>query len=270
MDFQTYLQHPGINKSKLDSIAKSPLHYWSRWIDPNWVEPAPTPALEFGTAVHMAVLEPERFQIEYVEAPNVSRTTKAGKEAWAAAAEGGKKLLKSEDWWSVQYMLRSIMEHPMARKILMARGHSEQSIFGVCPHTGLELKCRVDYLTESGWLIDLKSTQDASLSGFQRSVANFRYHVQAAHYLNVYRLATGETPRGFAFITVEKTAPYAVQVFEASPNLIQAGSLEAMRNLRALAAALDTYSLETPWPSYSQELVQLDLPAWMTPSLPEM
>jgi hypothetical protein len=141
---------------------------------------------------------------------------------------------------------------------------------GVCPHTGLELKCRVDYLTESGWLIDLKSTQDASLSGFQRSVANFRYHVQAAHYLNVYRLATGETPRGFAFITVEKTAPYAVQVFEASPNLIQAGSLEAMRNLRALAAALDTYSLETPWPSYSQELVQLDLPAWMTPSLPEM
>jgi hypothetical protein len=270
MDFQTYLTHPGINKSKLDSIAKSPLHYWSRWIDPNFIPPAPTPAMEFGTALHTAVLEPERFQIEYAQAPDVSRTTKAGKEAWAEAAEGGKKLLKTDEWWSVQYMLRSIMEHPMARKILNARGVSEQSLFAVCPHTGLELKCRADFLTASGWIIDLKSTQDASVSGFQRSVASFRYHVQAAHYLNVCRLATGEAPRGFAFIAVEKTAPFAVQVFEASPELIKAGGLEAMRNLRAIESALKTYPPALPWPSYSEEMVQLHPPTWMTPSLPEM
>jgi hypothetical protein len=270
MDFDTYLAHPGVNKSKLDSIAKSPLHYWSRWINPEFVPPAPTPAMEFGTALHTAVLEPERFQAEYAQAPDVSRTTKAGKEAWAAAAEGGKRLLKSEDWFAVQGILRSIMEHPLSCKILKARGNSEQSLFAVCPVTGLDLKCRIDYLTESGWLIDLKSTQDASLSSFQRSVANFRYHVQAAHYLNVYKLSTGEAPRGFAFVAVEKTAPYAVQVFEASPSLIQAGLMEALRNLRALAAALATYPTESPWPSYSQELVKLDLPAWMTPNLPEM
>jgi hypothetical protein len=270
MDFDTYFSHPGINKSKLDSIAKSPLHYWSRWIDPNFMPPAPTAAMEFGTALHTAILEPERFQAEYAQAPEINRTTKAGKEAWALAAEGGQQLLRSDDWWAVQHMQRAIMEHPMARKILSARGASEQSIFAVCPHTGLDLKCRVDFLTTSGWLIDLKSTQDASMTGFQRSVANFRYHVQAAHYLNVYRLATGETPRGFAFIAIEKTAPYAVQVFEASPNLIQAGSLEAMRNLRALEFALTTYPANIPWPSYSTEMIQLEPPAWMSPNLPEM
>jgi len=270
MDIRDYHAHAGVSKSKLDSIAKSPLHYWSRWCDPSRLEPPPTPAMEFGTAVHSLVLEPEKFEAEYAQAPNVSRTTKVGKAEWEAAAAGGKKLLKREDWEAAMLMDCAIKNHPMAARVLNATGKAEQSFFAHCPETGLELKCRPDYLTDSGWIVDLKTTQDASLKGFQKAAANFRYHVQAAHYLNVYRLATGKIPRGFIFIAVEKTYPHAVQVFEASPVFTQAGAAEAMRNLRALAQAAATYPVSLPWPGYSEAMVQLDPPAWITPSLPEM
>ena len=270
MDILEYHAHAGVSKSKLDSIAQSPLHYWSRWCDPNRLEPQPTPAMEFGTAVHMAVLEPEKFMDTYAIAPDVSKTTKAGKLEWEVAAAGGKKLLKPDDWQAIAHIDTAIKLHPMASKILHATGQAEQSLFGKCPITGLELKCRPDYLTESGWLIDLKTTQDASLKGFQKSAANFRYHVQAAHYLNVFELATGIKPRGFVFIAVEKTWPHAVQVFEASPVFIEAGAQEARRNLRALAHAAMTYPLGLPWPGYSDAMVQLDPPTWLTPQLPEM
>ena len=270
MDITEYHNHQAVSKSKLDSIALSPLHYWSRWLDPNRTQPQPTPAMEFGTAVHTAVLEPDRFATEYRQAPDLPKTTKAGKDAWAAAAADGHKLLRTDDWCAVQGILRSVFEHPMARKALLASGSPEQSLFATCRKTGLELKARPDYLTDSGWIIDLKTTQDASTRGFQKSAANFRYHVQAAHYLNVYKLATGEHPKGFIFIAVEKVAPFAVQVFEASPNFVQVGMIEAQRNLQALAHALQSYDSALPWPSYSDAMVQLDPPSWLSPQLPEM
>jgi hypothetical protein len=270
MDILSYHRHAGISKSKLDSIAQSPLHYWAKWLDPNRVESEPTPAMEFGTAVHTAVLEPDRFTFDYQLAPDVSRTTKAGKAAWEEAAAGGKKLLKADEWHQIEAIRASIFAHPMAGKILRASGRAERSFIADCPQSGLQLKSRPDYLTDSGWIVDLKTTVDASARSFQRSCANFRYHVQAAHYLNVYQLCTGEPARGFIFIAVEKTAPYAVQVFEASPTFIQVGAAEVRRNLTALARAIDSYPIDVPWPGYSEDVVQLEPPSWLTPNLPEM
>ena len=118
--------------------------------------------------------------------------------------------------------------------------------------------------------MDIKTTTDASYKGFQKATANYRYHVQAAHYLNTFQLATQQRPRGFIFIAVEKSYPHAVQVFEASLDFIQAGRLEAQRNLQTLAHCALTYPVGLPWPSYSEAMVSLDLPTWMSPQLPEM
>lgn len=218
----------------------------------------------------MAVLEPERFAYEYAQAPNVARTTKAGKAEWEAAAAEGKQLLKADDWTSIQAIRQAIAAHPMASKILDTPGRSERSLFGTCPRTGLELKCRPDYLTDSNWIVDLKTTKDASARSFQKSAAVYRYHVQAAHYLTVCELALKERPKGFLFIAVESSYPYAVQVFEASQSFVQVGAAEATRNLDALAHALDVYPTNEPWPSYSDDIVRLDPPTWLVPQLPEM
>jgi exodeoxyribonuclease VIII len=111
-------------------------------------------------------------------------------------------------------------------------------------------------------LIDLKTTQDASLDGFQRSIANFRYHVQAAHYLRTYTLATGNKPKGFIFVAVEKTYPFAVQVFKCSDELIGVGLIAVLRNLEQLKESFQLFPKETPWPSYSNQMVEINLPPW--------
>lgn len=266
-----YHAHPAISKSKLDAIARSPLHYWSRYLAPERIEPEPTPAMLFGTAVHVAVLEPERFEQEYTQAPTVSRTTKAGKDAWAEAAAGGKILLKQDEWQAVEGIRRSIEDHPAASAVLHSDGQAELSLFSVDPTTGLETKCRIDYLTKSGWLVDLKTTQDASIAGFRRSIANFRYHVQAGHYSTVAENAIGCRMSGFLFVAVEKTPPYAIQVFKCSAHLVSSGQVEAAVNLQTLKHALDHYPTDTPWPSYSQTLQEISLPSWMEgPSLPNL
>src|SRR5690349_7675909 len=79
-----YHDHPAVGSSHLKSIARSPAHYWSEWLDPSRPPRTDTPAKWLGKAVHAAILEPERFKSDYVVGPRFDRRTKAGKEAAAA------------------------------------------------------------------------------------------------------------------------------------------------------------------------------------------
>ena len=56
---------PGVSKSGLDLIAKSPLHFDAARKAANDDEREPTPAQRFGSAFHALVLEPEVFRAEY-------------------------------------------------------------------------------------------------------------------------------------------------------------------------------------------------------------
>lgn len=256
-----YHNHPAISRSQLKDLQRSPLHYWSRHVDPNRISvQMDTPALRFGTAVHMAALEPDRFGDCYVEGPMVARATKTWKEAQAATP---KTLLPVDEMRAIAAICGSIMAHPAAcRAIYDAPGHNEATFIATDKATKLDLKCRADRITDSGYIIDLKTTADASASSFAKSVANFGYHTQAAFYMRVVEQATGTRPKGFIFVAVEKEPPFAVQVFTSSEQLIAAGDRQVDALLPQLAGLLESYPADKPWPSYSQQSVILDLPAW--------
>lgn len=261
---EEYHAHPAISRSALNAIAQSPLHYWHRYLNPKAEAPLPTPAMRFGTAVHMAVLEPELFLESYGEAPDISRATKAGKEAWAEAESTGKTLLTNVELTAIEQMHTKLWEHQAAAKALRAPGINEGSYIATCPDTDLEIKCRPDRLLESGWIIDLKTTQDASAKAFAKSTANFGYHVQAAFYLHTLR-SLGVQPKGFIIVAIEKSAPYAVQVFRLSEESIDYGHSEMVTHLRTLKHCHSLYSvLEAPWPAYPETVTELDLPTWAT------
>lgn len=61
-----YHKGPGVSKSGLDLIAKSPAHYYHAVNAANDNERVPTVAQAFGTAFHALLLEPEVFKAEYV------------------------------------------------------------------------------------------------------------------------------------------------------------------------------------------------------------
>ncbi len=264
LDNAAYHRLTAVSKSHLDQIARSPLHYWARYLDPNRVEPEPTPAMRLGTAVHTLTLEQDTFAERYVVAPNVDRRTKAGKEEWAAfeAEAAGRELISADDRATISRMAEAVWTHPAAGALLKLKGKAEQSFLWTDEATGLECKCRPDWLTDDGSLIvDLKTTEDASPAGFRKSIANFRYHVQAAWYLHGLEQATVRRPEGFIFICVEKKPPHAVAVYVADPEMWALGLDTAMRDLQRLAEC----HAACRWPGYSEEIEPISLPAWMRP-----
>ena len=264
MDNADYHAHPAVSKSHLDLIARSPLHYWARYVDPARVAPEPTPQMRLGTALHTHVLELSRWDQEIAVAPgDINRRTKEGKEQWAAfeASAAGKTVITADDAETVMAMGRSIMRHPGAAMLLGLAGKAETTHMWTDATYGIECKCRPDWLTDDGSImVDLKTTRDASPRGFRQSIASFRYWVQAGWYMHGVQAATGKRPEQFIFVCVESTAPYACAVYAADAEMIERGHEQAMRDLGKLAVCRAADS----WPSYSDQIETISLPGWMT------
>lgn len=260
-----YHRHSAVSKSHLDQIARSPLHYWARYVDPNRIEPEPTAAMQLGTALHTHVLELDQWDKRYITAPEgIDRRTKVGKEAWAQfeADAAGRTVISRIDAEKVMAMGRSILSHPAAAMLLQWPGKAETTHMWIDRETGLECKCRPDWLTDDGALIvDLKTTRDASPLGFRKSVGAFRYYVQSAWYLHGLEQATGRRPDQFIFICVESEPPYACAVYAADSEMIGLGYEHAMRDLQVLA----TCKQAGVWPGYSDQVEMIGLPGWMRP-----
>lgn len=247
-----YHAHPAVSKSVLDKLARSPLHARA-YLDGTRDEP--TAAMNFGTALHTAVLEPRRFADEY-HVFEGERRTKAGKEAYELLLATGATILSRADFDAVLAMELSIRQHPVAGQLLQDKdGIAEPSVFWQHPTTGLECKCRPDWWLQGGGIVvDLKTTEDASPAGFARSIAQYRYHVQAAHYM------TGTQAKMFFFVAVEKKAPYAVAVYELDADALQTGHKLRERDLDQYASCVEFGT----WPGYPAEIQTLSLPKWAT------
>jgi len=262
MDNAQYHAHPAISKSHLDKIARSPLHYWARYVDPKRVTPEPTPSMRLGSAFHTHTLELSKWDDEWAVAPaGIKRTTKAGKEAWAEflAIAHGRQILTAEEGEKVQHMGRAVWKHPAAAMLLAMNGEPETTHMWRDAATGLQCKCRPDWLSDDGKIaVDLKSTRDASPRGFRQSVMAYRYGVQAAWYSHGIEQATGIRPEAFIFIAVETEAPYGVGVYAADEELIEHGWRLCQRDLQKIADCREA----DKWPSYSDAIETLTLPDW--------
>lgn len=257
-----YHAHEAISKSDLDAARKSGIHLLDKKEGP---PRASTPVFDFGTAFHAAVLPGEDFSQTAVRMPKeiTSKATKAGKEF--AKEHEGKIILNHSDSYALDQMMLSVSQHPAASGLLNGdlKGKSEQSFF--CTDAGeteLELKCRPDFMLDDGSLIiDVKTTTDASPNGFKKSLANFRYYVQAAWYLHVVEKATGHRPEAFIFVAVEKQRPFATGVYVADDECIRIGMEQAREDLMNIAKWKNTGI----YPGYSSQAEMISLPKWMLP-----
>jgi len=265
MDNTDYHAHPAISKSHLDQVARSPLHYWADFLDPNRQPREATPAMAIGTAVHTHVLELGQWDSRYAIAPeSIDRRTKMGKAEWEVftTAATGRTVLSRADAELVMRMGHAVYSHPAAAYLLGLPGKAETTHMWHDEISGLQCKCRPDWLLNDGsMIVDLKTTEDASPKAFQQSIAKWRYHVQAAWYLYGIEKATGKRPEQFIFIAVEKKPPYACAVYVADAQMIEIGAQTA----RADLDKLNVCKAANYWPGYSDQVEVINLPPWMRP-----
>lgn len=248
-----------IGKSGLDLINKSPAHYYAKYLDPFREKEKQTPALLMGSAVHAAILEPTKFVELFAIEPEVNRRTNEGKDIVAAfeLANKGKTVITAEMFREANKLKDAVRKHPAAQALLES-GVAETVLTWRNNEFGVGCKAKPDFLSSTGFIVDVKTTEDAGPNDFGKSVINFRYDVQAAWYIDGYKQVYGEYPRGFAFIAVEKKPPYAVAVYYVPNPIFDMGRRKYLQNLATYAECLHSNT----WPAYSNEIVELTLPAW--------
>lgn len=351
---------PGISKSGLDLVHRSPMHYNAVVTAAN--DRTPTPAQEIGTAVHMAILEPEEFAKTYClalrrsDVPDaiddrevlVEMVNKLNEGRLPKLLTGGNKgelverILENQpvETWTTEQL--NAMKAPDLKEIInqlnvdrpgkLSTSGSRHELANLLRENGVEVTLWSDVLEEwqrnnserkvlspeafeqifamrdavmnhpSAFAIlhhvkdiigDLKTTEDASPEGFAKSIANWRYDVQHAYYMDGTRLAleqgkcnppqegkaelsvywtdpvTGVLcrcrpdfwrgyPKHFAFIAVEKKPPYAVGVYVLDSEGVEIGRAQYQHDLRVYAECVRTGE----WPGYGDKIQTISLPAW--------
>ena len=246
-----YHAYPSISKSGLDLIARSPAHY--QFQPPREA----TRAMEIGTAIHTALLEPDRFQREYVLLKDV-KDRRASEYKAAVQVHGTERVLVASEADNVAGMQESVYANRTARALLEQTGHRELSVFATDPVTGLTVRCRFDILTDDLIAIDLKKTRDAREDAFSRAIDSYRYHVQAAFYSDVFYWATGEHLSGFKFLAVEEAMPHASRVYRLDETAMQEGRRLYREDLNLFAQCVESGE----WPAYDEDEGIISLPEW--------
>lgn len=258
MEEQAYHAAPALGSTDLKNLLRSPAHYKAAK-----KAPLESEALRVGTLVHECILEPDTWALRR-DLPEVNKRTKAGKEKLAefykVAGEEGWLPVDADDRALCEGMRESAMAHRLVRSVLNAADKKEQSCFWREGRsdvvTGFDCKARFDGLAP-GLILDLKTTQDASLRAFRNAVARYDYHVQAAHYSVGAHAVTGMWP-DYAILAIEKKPPYACAVYELDE---QAMAVGVERRDEAIGQYLECMRTGK-WSAYPETVRTLSLPRW--------
>ena len=240
--FEVYKGWPSLNSSSMD--ARSGAHTAANMT----TDKPDTPAMAFGRMLHAAVLEPDELKLKYA-VKKLNWSTIPGKAERATFAECGLTPVKAEEWDAAERIRDEIAKHPKAVELL-ASSEREASI--IWDNGGLLRKARLDAPDfDGGAILDVKTTEDASTDGFRKSIRIYDYDRQASFYCDgVYEL-TGVWP-AFYWLVVEKSAPFGVNLIEASPTMLQLGA-------EKWEAAVKAYREYTPGePAYSREVTMVE------------
>ena len=255
MSYEKYNEIPALNWSLLRELAVSPLQFAWRREHPQ----AETDAMRMGRAVHTAVLEPDRFPLEYVV---FSGPRRAGKDWEAfAAANRDKTILKSDDYENCLRIRDAVRGNRDAARLLDGEGsrvRSDTELSVKWERDGVQCKGRVDILTSLPSLADLKTTRD--LSRFESTVARYLYHGQMAWYADGIK-ATGWTYPDCYLIAAQSVAPFDVVVYQLTDETMAAGRAVVDRLFRLYQECTESGE----WPGLGADGVrELRLPSWAT------
>lgn len=248
-----YHSTPGfISKSSLSVLNDSPFKFFNR------VPMTQTPAMKMGTALHCAILEPEKFKQTYKLMPEVRvKTLKAYKDAVKENPE--MEVLNGSDASNLTGMIGAVMSNDAARELLSLYGWCEVSGFHKDQGSGVNLRHRFDKLTKCGIGIDLKKTQSVNPEEISKTIFKYGYHMQDALYSDAYKEITGHELNQFYFIFVEEKYPHQVAVVYLDDVSKQVGRDE----YKNLLADYSFYSANPDKVNNNSGVDMVSLPEWV-------
>ena len=251
------------SKSQLWALrSQGPLYFRGRFLTHSIQSPQ-SEALARGTLVHewaeqgneawwdrVAVVPPE-----FVGANGA--LLKAG-QAWRDSLPPDAIVLKQSEIASYQDQFLQLQQNPVFCQLTEETEHREFSIRGVCPDSGLKIRCRPDAATE--WCLwDLKTTRDQQpLKTFHKAVHDYGYGFQAALYLRLARMA-GFSPSQFVFVVSSTVPPYECHAVVLPQPYLDQSDRQVTDTCRDLVSRLALDHWSSP---EAGQLTELFMPHW--------
>lgn len=222
MTSQEYFASPGLSFSGMKDLAISPLAYWFSNINPDRPADEPTAAMQFGSALHCAVLEPKEFDSRYCRALDLSEESrclitaddlrewlkskgqvKLGKKKidlieqvqaldpdWPIkdaleqihVEENEGKIVLSVDDWDRVGGAALALRNEPSLKPILEEGEAEVVMSGIDLETGVRLKSKLDWVTPL-FTLDIKTFAQQRGKSIDQCVAD------AIFYEGYYRQA---------------------------------------------------------------------------------
>lgn len=215
-----------IRSTDIRTFRKSPRHYQLKDTQPQ------TFSMNLGTAFHMKLSEPKKFQDTYIPKPEFEKKSKTQpltiKEQELAFLEAnrGKEILSTKDLDVLDLMHESAMSNPFIEGIFKKQMVIEEKL--IHPFTFDDKDVLIQgtpdiILPDENIIIDIKTSADASFDKFQQTIAKFEYFIQSAVYIMLAEKQYNKSFTDFIWIVVENSWPYNVATYYMEKDLIDLG-----------------------------------------------
>lgn len=257
---ESYSQLAAVSQSMLKDLQKSPRLFEAKHILKTLCDES-TRSQQLGTAIHAAILEPQKLEkliaIPPVEVLASNGHRRGGKyDDWKA--EQGRKIILSEDEADlIKRVQESARNHPALRQLLDAGEYLENPISWNDPICGVQCKGIPDLVCSKGFIVDIKTCQ--SVSDFDKTVAQYGYHLQAAFYITGCSIHYGQRFANFVIAAIETNPPYRIH----TRLLDDAAIIVGHQKIDELLAEYQRRVEQNDWSEEAEKsLVFLSLPKW--------
>lgn len=241
-------------------VNRSPLHAWTAHprLNPDY-EPEVKDAFDIGRVAHRLILgRGDEFCTipgELLDAAGGARTT-AAKDFIASARAAGMTPLKQEQADACVQMADACVRR--MREAGMGLDAERSELTALAQIDNVWCRMMADNAPAGRpYLIDVKTTMNAAPEACRRSIADYEYAIQAAHYVATWEAATGERRR-MRFVMVEKEPPHEVSIVELAPEWIATAASKIAEARRIWRECIDA----DEWPGFPHHIAVLEPPPW--------
>lgn len=264
MPFDQYTRLDALNASTIGRfLSSSKAGAWYLQGEPD----KPSPAMQFGSALHARILEPDDYRARATQT-DIGPT--AVKQYEDFAAEHPDAIILRKGWGeTIEQMASELYAHPRA-SVILSEADAPRELTIVWTETikynndRIEVPCkaRLDFFSQAlQAVVDIKKLRkDSGLpDAFSKAIWNYGYHIQAAWYARAAQKAGLCSKRpDYAWICVEESPPHEIDLYQADGEMMNRGWSDCKRGLYAYTR----YRITGEARGRSNSIEEIELPAW--------
>jgi hypothetical protein len=259
MSLEEYLAHEALGSSDFKGMHRSMAHWKAEQDEPKERSAQAQELMDLGSVYHYAVMQPELLKKQVSVLPEgFDARRKADREERDRLKEEYEIVIKPDLYQDAMNMADETHNHPWVQHFdLFKAGQRELSYFTKI--LDVPVKIRPDWIPDGiEMMVDLKSTDDARSEGFSKKVANLKYYLSGALYLNVKNKVDETHWLEYWFLVCERDKPYGIKVYGLDPESLTLGETTYVRAIEHYKDCM----AKGIYPCYDPNPERIGVPQW--------